>query len=153
MRGISIEQLKSFTDEASYHGVLSAEEAHSVLKELSETCHLIRYDKEQQNYILSVMTRDKLSNLVIEITPGPPCQYEIGGTGKKFELISKMLDYFTTHPINQEVSTIGRVAPKEQKQLYPTLFQRLCFLVNPRLFRSREPHESEVSGCSACMYS
>ena len=95
----------------SFCGTISTEEAELLLRKRKCNCYLTRYDNGK--HILSVMAVSKEDGRTFQhfqlMTHSQNCcyKYEIDGSGKKFDKVSMLLEFYQCNPLNYIVTSIG----------------------------------------------
>ena len=118
-------QIREITRERSYWGAMTGAEAEFKLRRLKKggNCYLIRYSKERQHYVISVIGRQSerdpptVSHFKLDIMQeGDHIMFEIEDTENKFSSISSLLEFYQEHPVSHSVSSIGEACGKQHQQ-------------------------------------
>ena len=96
---------------------MKGEKAERKLKEHGGNCHLIRHSQARDTLFLSVKWESKSEHFPLNITRlnEDELQYEIERTEQKFDNLSKMLEYFKSHPLDHDIGGIGEPCSSETK--------------------------------------
>lgn len=94
-------------DQPSFHGSISRTEAAKILIESGGNCYLTRYSDYHNSCVVSVLRRsdngDLLQHLKLNIPDenGHVIMCKLAGTEIEFGNISKLLEYYQKHPLNE----------------------------------------------------
>ena len=111
-------QLLAISSHSSYHGVMSSEEAESMLKMKNSDCYLTRYSETREKFTLSVCTRKGIFQnfeIIIEGKHKGESTYEISGTEEKFPGIAALLAFYKKNPLNPHIDEIGEELVSERR--------------------------------------
>ena len=109
-------QLQAISKLRCYCGAITGKQAEKKLREHKKDCYLIRYSEVRGFYVLTVAVRGKEGeemitkhfklNIAAKADP-LSCLYEIEGTKKKFDNISKLLEFYENNALSYTLSSIG----------------------------------------------
>ena len=97
--------------DTSYQGDISGREAEKRLHENTGHCHLTRYSKRQDCYVLSVQFTkgDKNDIKHFRIVDDKATSLDSDGSKVEFDSFEHLLNHYRHHPLTPEVSsTIGQ---------------------------------------------
>lgn len=90
----------------SFHGSISRIEAAKKLIESGRSCYLTRYSEYNKFCVISVLRMsangELLQHLELKIPQdGHRHTFKVAGTEKEFDDVSKLLEYYQKHALNQ----------------------------------------------------
>ena len=96
----------------SFHGSITRVDATTLLLQKGKKCYLTRYSDYHKTCVVSVLrtTQDgeSLQHFKLDITTHEEMTaYEISSTGKTFDSISTLLEYYQKTPINNNIDSFG----------------------------------------------
>lgn len=111
---------------------MSKEDAESQLRQHDEKCYLTRYNDDLDIHVLSIKVTRKEDKPAFEhfpiniLTEDSHCCYEIDGSEKAFDDISKLLDYYKNTPVNYDIVGIGECIESENYKSIHGKFPMQC---------------------------
>ena len=90
----------------SFHGSITRQEAVKKLIDAGRSCYLTRYSDYNKFCVISMLNLsdggELMQHLELQI-PQDSSQmvYKVAGTDKEFDSISKLLEHYQKHPLNQ----------------------------------------------------